>query len=69
MAHGAPNEVARGSLPRAVEDPRERDERDREVGGRDGEEAEEGDGRRGMPAGPHVDGHEREGGREEGEVK
>jgi hypothetical protein len=66
---GAPDEVARGGPPGAVEDPRERDERDGEVGRGNGDEAEEGDGRGGVPPGPEVDGDEGEGRGEEGEVE
>lgn len=68
MADGAADEVARGGAPRAVEDPREADEREREVRRGDCNEAEERDGCRGVPARPEVDGHEGERGGEEGEV-
>ena len=68
MADGAAEEVARGGAPGAVEDPRERDEREREVGRGDCYEAEERDGRGGVSSRPEVDGHEGERGGEEGEV-
>jgi hypothetical protein len=41
MADGAPDEVARGGFPGAVQDPGEGDESNGEVGRGDGDEAEE----------------------------
>lgn len=54
MADGAPDEVARGGFPGAVQDPREGDESDGEVRRGDSDEAEERYGRRGVAAGPEV---------------
>lgn len=69
MADRAPDEVARGSAPRASEHPGERDERKGEVGCGDGEQAEERYGRRGVPARPKIDWYVGERGGEEREVE
>jgi hypothetical protein len=65
----ASDEVARGSAPRAGEHPGERDERKGEVGCGDGEQAEERNGRRGVPAGPKINWYVGERGGEEREVE
>ena len=69
MADGAADEIARRGAPRAAQHPGERDERKGEVRRGDGEQAEERDGRGGVPAGPKVDRHVGERRGEEGEVE
>jgi hypothetical protein len=50
VAHAATDEIARGGTPCASEHPGECDEGKGKVGRGDGEQAEEGNGRRGVPA-------------------
>ncbi len=69
VAHCAPDEIARRGAPRAGEHPGERDERKGEVGRGDGEQAEERNRRRRVPARPKVDRHIGERGGEKGEVE
>ena len=69
VADSTPDEIARRSAPRASEHPGKRDEGNGKIRCCDGEQAEERDGRRGMSAGPEVDGHVGERGGEEGEVE
>lgn len=68
MGYCAPKEVARCGAPGAVQEPREGDERDREVWRCDCYYAKERDARAWMSAGPDVDGDKGEWGREEGHV-
>ena len=68
MPHRTPDQISRRGAPRAVQDPREPDEGEREVRCSDGDESEEGDGRCWVPSGPEVDRHECERRGEEGEV-
>ena len=68
MCDGASEEVARCGAPRSVEEPREGDECKGEVRSCDGHDAEEGDARAWVSAGPDVDGYESEWGGEEGHV-
>ncbi len=69
MADGAADEIARRGAPRAAQDPGESDEGKGKVRCGDGEQAEERDGRGGMPAGPEVDRHVGEWRGEEREVE
>jgi hypothetical protein len=69
VADRAPDEVARGSAPRAGEHPGEREERKGEVGCGDGEQAEERNGRREVPAGLKINWYMGEWGGEEREVE
>ena len=68
MCDGASKEVAHCSAPCPVEEPREGDEGEGEVGCCDGYDAEEGDARAWVSAGPDVDGYEGEWGGEEGHI-
>ncbi len=69
VADRAADEIARCGAPRAAQHPGERDERKGEVRRGDGEQAEERNGRGGVPAGPKVDRHVGERRGEEGEVE
>jgi hypothetical protein len=69
MAHHTPDQIPGSRLPAAIQSPGKGDQCGWEVRRGDGEEAEEGYGRGGVPAGPEVDGDEGQGGGEEGEVE
>ena len=69
MTHCTPDEVACRRAPRASEHPGKGDEGKGKVWRGDGEQAKKGYGRRGVPAGPEVDGHVGERGGEKREVE
>ena len=68
MRDRAPQQIPHSRAPRAGEEPREADEREREVGRGDRDDAEERYLGGWVPPGPDVDGDEGERGGEEGHV-
>ena len=69
VVHCTPDKIACRRTPRASEHPEKGDERKGKIRHGNGEQAKEGYGRRGVPAGPEVDGHVGEPGGEKGEIE